>query len=136
MEQIRVGDEVLVAGLINQKHYNGRQGVVTKCLNTGPEDRCEIRLVSDPQGPPEQEEKRIILKMRCLHPVAGLQLQRRASGAPGPEPGEPCPEPPLRQPRAFTALSPPATACGPVFHSFQPQPDWDNGLGVCRPKGL
>ena len=115
MVQIRVGDEVVVAGLINQTRYNGCQGVVTKLVYSEPEDKCEIRLAIDPEGPrplKEKEEKRIILKMRCVRPVAGLQLQRRASGAPGPEPREPCPEPPLRQPRAFTALAPPPPSAG------------------------
>ena len=98
MVQICVGDEVVVAGLINQTRYKGRQGVVTKLVYSEPEDKCEIRLAIDPEGPrplKEKEEKRIILKMRCVRPVAGLQLQRRALGAPGPEPREPCPEPPL-----------------------------------------
>ena len=83
-----------------------------KCPSTGPDDRCEIRLVRDPHELPAQEEKRISVKMRCLCPLAGLQLQRRASGAPGPEAIEPCPEPLLRQTRALTALSPPPPRAG------------------------
>ena len=63
MAQIKVGDLVLVQGLMNQTHYNGRQGVVTKLISSYPENKCEATVFS--QGP--LEGKQLILKMRCVH---------------------------------------------------------------------
>ena len=62
---IRVNDVVDVYGLINNPHYNGRRGKVTKLIASNPEPKCEIMLLEE--GP--YEEKALLLKMNCLHVV-------------------------------------------------------------------
>ena len=66
MAQIDVGDLVLVHGLMNQKHYNGCQGIVTQLIVSNPDNKCEIWLVSEGR----LEGKQLLLKMQPLILVA------------------------------------------------------------------
>ena len=69
MVQIYVGDKVMVQGLMNQTHYNGRVGVVMQLISSRPESKCQIKLINVVRGG-ALEEKELILKTRCLQLVA------------------------------------------------------------------
>ena len=55
-----------VHGLLNQTHYNGCRGVVTKLIASVPDNKCEITVTSGLGN----TEKLLILKTRCLNLVA------------------------------------------------------------------
>ena len=70
MVQIYVSDKVMVQGLMNQTHYNGRVGVVTQLISSrNLESKCQIKLINVVRGG-ALEEKELILKTRCLQLVA------------------------------------------------------------------
>ena len=69
MTQINVGELVLVQGLMNHTHYNGRRGAVTKLIVGDPESRCEIKIFKEGH----LEETHLLIKMQCLHRIPSIK---------------------------------------------------------------